>query len=772
MDRLASQLAQTSSRLWETERKLDSVQRHFAVEMDEVLSRHKKELAARQHVDARSAEEQVAKRVEEVEAKWRRRMIDEANAARSREDELLGQLNDERTRREGTERRLNLAEAQMTRADARAAQMAAAAHRESLSRERIRPPSRLNQGVHKDIVSTTSVLHSEVELSRPSFRDEVARGIVEETRRGENAMDKAADTRRVHKSTQSDDTVLADEEAKALIKAEENARALASARAELEKARATAQRAVEAADRADARAAHLQTSVHERMEAAAPEVARAAVAALQRALETAAASAARRDDGRERAPPCVSDMLRSVAAALPSTIISSNDAPRTAIDHIRVEEALVAQIERLSRPHAMVIGDDALQAARREGVAEGRAEARAAMSADVEKAVKARLAAAVEAELAAQLGEDTQEVAEAGMLTSTGRHVSAEPSHGASIQAVHATIGAMQRQLRAARLAFKTGDVGAVQRLQRELPEVSRSILMAVQAHVERGEASADVPPSTPCVTNHIPPSATVPRTLGNDQDNDLGAHGRRERRRLEGLINAAQRTSREQDERIDALNALSEGLRMKADIVEKRLAAVEEEKALLVKRNSELQSQLDTSRSTQRHRFPMVAASPPPPPPPPGWDEPSECLISRPQCHDESMASQCTIAMDWIAKVIGTPIPDNQENLHGWLKSGVMLCDLINQIQPGIVVRISHSPAPFKQMENIGNYINACTLLGVAPHDLFTPTDLFEKKNMAAVVRNVYALSRVAQKIGFKGPKLMPQNSKISSRLPTMIVS
>ena len=74
--------------------------------------------------------------------------------------------------------------------------------------------------------------------------------------------------------------------------------------------------------------------------------------------------------------------------------------------------------------------------------------------------------------------------------------------------------------------------------------------------------------------------------------------------------------------------------------------------------------------------------------------------------------------------------------------------------------------------MENIGNYINACTLLGVAPHDLFTPTDLFEKKNMAAVVRNVYALSRVAQKIGFKGPKLMPQNSKISSRLPTMIVS
>jgi hypothetical protein len=57
--------------------------------------------------------------------------------------------------------------------------------------------------------------------------------------------------------------------------------------------------------------------------------------------------------------------------------------------------------------------------------------------------------------------------------------------------------------------------------------------------------------------------------------------------------------------------------------------------------------------------------------------------------------------------------------------------------------------------MENIGQYIGACTHLGVASQDLFTPVDLFGEKDMVAVVRNLHALSRIAKQLGFGGPSI-----------------
>ena len=61
----------------------------------------------------------------------------------------------------------------------------------------------------------------------------------------------------------------------------------------------------------------------------------------------------------------------------------------------------------------------------------------------------------------------------------------------------------------------------------------------------------------------------------------------------------------------------------------------------------------------------------------------------------------------------------------------------------------------PFKQMENINSYTDACRRLGVPEADLFDTVDLFEGKNMNAVVRNLHSLGRVAQQQGFSGPTL-----------------
>eukprot|EP00964_Phaeocystis_antarctica_P056459 scaffold33295_cov63-Phaeocystis_antarctica.AAC.2 len=57
--------------------------------------------------------------------------------------------------------------------------------------------------------------------------------------------------------------------------------------------------------------------------------------------------------------------------------------------------------------------------------------------------------------------------------------------------------------------------------------------------------------------------------------------------------------------------------------------------------------------------------------------------------------------------------------------------------------------------MENIGGYLDACRKYGVPAQDNFLTVDLFEGKNMNAVVRNLHSLGRVAQQQGFSGPTL-----------------
>jgi len=61
-----------------------------------------------------------------------------------------------------------------------------------------------------------------------------------------------------------------------------------------------------------------------------------------------------------------------------------------------------------------------------------------------------------------------------------------------------------------------------------------------------------------------------------------------------------------------------------------------------------------------------------------------------------------------------------------------------------------------FKQMDNIANYLKACTQLGVPSEDLFQTIALFEGQDMPAVIRSIHSLGRVAQKRpDFDGPAL-----------------
>ena len=114
-----------------------------------------------------------------------------------------------------------------------------------------------------------------------------------------------------------------------------------------------------------------------------------------------------------------------------------------------------------------------------------------------------------------------------------------------------------------------------------------------------------------------------------------------------------------------------------------------------------------------------------------------------------------------WVGAVTGREQPEGA-SLQAWLKSGVVLCELMDLISPEKISSSSRgasprapstSDKPFRQMENIAAYAKAARLYGVPEPDMFVTVDLFEGKNLPAVVRNLHSLGRVAQQRGFAGP-------------------
>jgi hypothetical protein len=108
-----------------------------------------------------------------------------------------------------------------------------------------------------------------------------------------------------------------------------------------------------------------------------------------------------------------------------------------------------------------------------------------------------------------------------------------------------------------------------------------------------------------------------------------------------------------------------------------------------------------------------------------------------------------------WIESVTGESRGD--ASMHDWLKSGVVLCNLANQVKPGSVAKINSSTMPFKQMENIKYFMDFARCVGVPESSMFGTPDLFEDKNIGSVVSCINTLGGAIQVNvpEYKGPKL-----------------
>ncbi|MDP2434509.1 MAG: calponin homology domain-containing protein, partial [archaeon] len=107
--------------------------------------------------------------------------------------------------------------------------------------------------------------------------------------------------------------------------------------------------------------------------------------------------------------------------------------------------------------------------------------------------------------------------------------------------------------------------------------------------------------------------------------------------------------------------------------------------------------------------------------------------------------------ALTWIRRVSGVNVRKMEQ-----LADGVALCKTINVIRPGLISKKIHTGSRIKMMhrENVQLYLEACSRLGLAAHELFSVTDLTEAKYPMGVVDNIFSLGRYLPS-SFRGARL-----------------
>ncbi|XP_056134806.1 LOW QUALITY PROTEIN: LIM domain only protein 7-like [Lampris incognitus] len=122
--------------------------------------------------------------------------------------------------------------------------------------------------------------------------------------------------------------------------------------------------------------------------------------------------------------------------------------------------------------------------------------------------------------------------------------------------------------------------------------------------------------------------------------------------------------------------------------------------------------------------------------------------------------------ARRWMEEVTGKPF--GSRHFRAALENGVLLCDLINQLKPGLIKRVNRLSTPIAGLDNVSVFLKACGKLGLHEAQLFHPGDLQDlstrvtlrreesNRRLKNVLITIYWLGRKAQLDPFySGPQL-----------------
>ncbi|XP_023375387.1 LIM and calponin homology domains-containing protein 1 isoform X2 [Otolemur garnettii] len=88
--------------------------------------------------------------------------------------------------------------------------------------------------------------------------------------------------------------------------------------------------------------------------------------------------------------------------------------------------------------------------------------------------------------------------------------------------------------------------------------------------------------------------------------------------------------------------------------------------------------------------------------------------------------------AQKWIEQVTGRSFGD--KDFRTGLENGILLCELLNAIKPGLVKKINRLPTPIAGLDNIILFLRGCKELGLKESQLFDPSDLQDTSSRVTV--------------------------------------
>ncbi|KAI1883702.1 hypothetical protein AGOR_G00234270 [Albula goreensis] len=122
--------------------------------------------------------------------------------------------------------------------------------------------------------------------------------------------------------------------------------------------------------------------------------------------------------------------------------------------------------------------------------------------------------------------------------------------------------------------------------------------------------------------------------------------------------------------------------------------------------------------------------------------------------------------AQKWIEAVTGRRFGD--KDFRGGLENGILLCELLSSIKPGLVKKINRLPTPIAGLDNLTLFLRGCEELGLKGSQLFDPGDLQDtsiranlkgsdcSRKLKNVLITIYWLGKAANSCAsYSGPTL-----------------
>ena len=127
-------------------------------------------------------------------------------------------------------------------------------------------------------------------------------------------------------------------------------------------------------------------------------------------------------------------------------------------------------------------------------------------------------------------------------------------------------------------------------------------------------------------------------------------------------------------------------------------------------------------------------------------------------------MASEEKVSEEEIAAVqswMEEILDKKYTNFWEEIRDGLELCELLNKIKPGTCTKMKqNTKIAYFCIQNLTIFRNGCIAIGIPEGRVVESTQVYKEDggppDKQAVVTNLYALSGMSSKYGFKGPVLV----------------